>query len=74
MLQHNSITYSFLFTRKFREYFPKEYLFARKKTTSRSKYFLQNDDWGIGISLQISTGELFFKAVFIYGDTGSSFW
>ena len=75
MLQYNSNTCSFLFTRKFREYreyFPKEYLFARKKTTPRSKYFLGNYDWAVGISLYISTGELFFKGVLIYGDTWQS--
>ena len=42
------ISYSFLFTRKFREYyFPQEYLFARKKQLP-----------GVFISWEITTGEL----------------
>ena len=58
--------YSFLFTRKFREYlFPKGVLIYHEKTTPRSIYFLGNYDWGVDISVQISTGELFFKGVYI---------
>ena len=40
------------------------------KTTPRSIYFLGNYDWGVDISLQISTEKLFFKEVYTYGDTG----
>ena len=58
------MVYFFVFTRKFREYlFPKTVLICQKKTTTRSIYFLANYDWGVDISREISTMELFFMRV-----------
>ena len=54
-------------------YFLKEYLICQEKTAPRSIYFLGNFDWGVGMSLLISTGKLFFKEVYIYSDTGTIF-
>ena len=34
-------------------------------------YLLGNYDWGVDISLQKRSGELFFKGVYIYGETSS---
>ena len=48
-----------------------EYLFTWEKTTPRNVYFLGNYDWLLGIYLLISTVELFFNRVDIYGDTGT---
>ena len=63
--------YSFLFTRKFREFlFLKGVLIYQEKTNPRSNHFLGNYDWEVDISLNISTGELFLREyLFIYGDT-----
>ena len=44
--------YSFLFTRKFREYlFPKGVSIYQEKATPRGTYFLGDYDWEVGISL-----------------------
>ena len=47
-----TIRYSFLFTRKFREFlFSKRLLMCQEKTTPWSNYFLGDYDWGVGISM-----------------------
>ena len=51
-------------------FFPREYLFPRKKSTPGSTYFLGNKYWGVLISWEISTGEYLFTGVLFYGDTG----
>ena len=49
---HITIRYSFLFTRKFREYlFSKRLLICQEKTIPSSNYFLGDYGWGVGISM-----------------------
>ena len=62
---------SFRFTRKFRDYLiPKGVPVYQEKAIFRSISFLVNYDWRVDIPLEITSGELFFKGVYIYGDTG----
>ena len=50
-----TITYSFLYTRKFKEYiFLKGVLIYREKTTHGINYFFRTFDWGVFKGVYIS--------------------
>ena len=68
----NITSYSFLFTRKFKDYlFSKAVLIYQEKAPQRSIYFPENFDGGVDNSPRNTCWGVIIKRVYVYGDTGS---